>query len=656
MFWGTVLRPLVVSILIGLPLSAVAGELPIITLGDNGPDQEVPTDRSFYVRGDVAPGTLHAQAIIVRRGSPSLFGDAGPNCQQLIANLDIESTRSIGGDDDDDDDDIEYVPSPRYDAGIHRAFEVFPTSTGVSRRADVLVTAAWQRKSGDERQFNVLVPFDRQFFSAGYGYCMVVVTTEHEQTLDDPRLNELVDGVASKIVACGDKASCDEDALADYETQVARSLADAGLMKRAPGKLSELASLVTDAARTELGNATTIVEVVGHMSDRFFDKTSAMPPVPTGVWLDVATDPFAHAVGDLLARAGVLLPQIRGNTTVLYTSDGKVQVKALQLLEDGRSIRVAASKSPRGDQASVLNTTTDAVEIADEITLYDIIQLGNRRIRVDQEWITLRDLGDGLTQIGFEQWTSQDTQFLTNALSQMQRLSDFVDLSTSGVTCGKAGSFDNWLACHKVDSAAVETMREQLAALVAADQEWRATKEKLVTRTRRIVTVTSTMPSPLRLQFEASTWVFSYVTPIVGYAGVLRPDESFGLFYIGAQIHLDPNPVNDPPWRDGITLRDLRRSVALELGFAPYSSSFGPDTRYDGPGELPPLFIGAAVHVLPYTSLTLGGAIVERRNSTLREEMPHTVFSPYVGITIQLNVPDLVRQALGPRTDTTVSR
>lgn len=647
------MRPLVVCILLGLAArDVVAGDLPIITLGDNGPDQEVPTDRSFYVRGDAQPGTLHAQAIVVRRGSPGLFGDPGPTCQQLIANLDLESSRSRG---DDEDDDL-YVPTPRYDAGVHRAFELFPNAIGVSRRAEVLVTAAWQRRNDDDRQFNVLVPHDRDFFATGYRFCLVVVTTEHDQLIDDAMLTELVDGVAHQIVACGDKASCDQAALADYETHSARALAAAGAMKRAPGRLAELSSLLTDAARTELGSATAIVESVGHMSDRFFDKTAAMPPVATGVWLDVAKDPFAHAVADLLARSGVLLPQVRGTRTVHYTGDGRIQVRALQLLEDGRSIRVASSMAPRAAQASVLNTTTDTVEIAEDLTLFDLIQLGNKRLRVDQDWISLRDLGDGLAQIGLEQWTAQDTTFLANAKAQMQRLSDFIDLSTSGVACGAPGSLENWLACHKPDAAAIETMREQLASLVAADQEWRATKDKLVVRSRRIVTLTSTMPTPLRLSFEASTWVFSYVTPMVGYAGVLRPDDSFGLFYIGAQIHLDPNPVKDPQWRSGVTAKDLRRALALEIGVAPYRTSFGPDMRYGGPGELPALFIGAALHVLPYTSVTLGGAILERRNSTLREEEPHTVISPYLGISIQLNVPDLIRQGMGPSTDTTASR
>jgi hypothetical protein len=160
----------------------------------------------------------------------------------------------------------------------------------------------------------------------------------------------------------------------------------------------------------------------------------------------------------------------------------------------------------------------------------------------------------------------------------------------------------------------------------------------------------------MRVSFTSRTWVFSYVTPIVGYAGVLRPDETFGLFYLGAQIHLDPNPVDDVQWRRGVTAKDLRRSLALELGIAPYRGSVGTDMRYSGPGALPPLFLGAAVHLLPYTSLTVGAAFVDRRHSTLVEEQPHTVVTPYVGLTIQLNVPDLIRQASGPASDTEAAR
>jgi len=650
---------------------ASAGDIPIVTLGDEGPDQEIPTDRSFYVRGDLGSSVEHAQAIIVRRGSPSMFGSDGPSCHNLIADLGIETTLSSAAVDDSDDEDI-YVPVPRYDAGIHRAFEVFANSTGAARKSDVLVSAAWQRSSPEQREFTVLVPHDRRFFSAGYGYGLVMATTGHAREVDDGTLTSLVDALAAKIVACGDKSSCDTEALAEYETIISRALANTESFKRTPDQLGAIASMLHDAARVELGNATGIVEVLGHMSDRFYDKTNVMPPQASVVWADVASDPFAQAVANLLTHTGALLPQVQKPQGVaLFTPDGKLQVKALQLLDDGRTIRVAASKAPTGTQARVLTATTDTLQISERLTLYDLIQLGNRRIRVGKDWIGLKELGDGIAQLGLEQWMAEDSTFLVDAQAQLKRLSDFVDLSTSGVTCTPkvyAASeaeqtndairrqLGDWLACQKADAAAIETMREQVASLIKEDEDWKAAKAKLVSKSRRIVTLTSTAPTPMRVSFASRTWVFSYVTPMIGYAGVLRPDETFGLFYLGAQIHLDPNPIDDVQWKHGLTTKDLRRAVALEIGIAPYRTSFGPDMRYEGPGELPPLFVGAAVHVLPYTSVTFGGTIIERRNSTLSQEEPHTIIAPYLGLTLQLNLPDLVRTAAGPSSDTAASR
>jgi hypothetical protein len=659
-------RSFLLVMLLGIARGADAGEIPIITLGDAGPDQEIPTDRAFYVRGDATASIEHVQAIVIRRGSPSMFGDNGPSCRELVSELGLDTTLSSAS---DDDDDAVVIPVPRYDAGVHRAFEIFSNAEGEVRRASVLVSASWQRSHRDENAFKVLVPHDRSFFSAGYGYCLVVVTTEHSQALSNATLAELVDDVAAKHIACGDKSSCDDESLADYETRAARALSSSRAMKRAPERIGEIAALMEEAARVELGQATGLVEVLGHMRDRFFDKTNAMPPVSL-VWSEIGVDPFAQAVSTLLAQAGALLPQVKPGGLALFTPDGALQVKAIQLLDDGKTLRVASSKAPTGAQARVLTTTTDSLAIGEGLTLYDLIQLGHKKIRVDKEWITLKALGDGAANVGLDRWTADDSAFLVSAHAQLKRLADFVDLATSGLSCAKRAAppadaspadavrreLGDWLVCHKADAIAIENMREHFESLISEDQSWRAAKAKIVAKTRRIVTLTSTAPSAWRVSFASRTWLFSYLTPIVGYAGVLRPDESFGLFYLGAQLHLDPNPVDDVQWRNGLTTKDLRRAIALEVGVAPYGSSFGPDDRYDGPGGLPPIFVGAAFHVLPYTSLTFGGTVLERRNSTLAQEMPHTIFAPYLGLTLQLNIPDLIRTASGPTTDTAVSR
>jgi hypothetical protein len=505
---------------------------------------------------------------------------------------------------------------------------------------------------------------------------MYVVATERAQQIDDVALTAMIDRLARTFVSCGDKSSCDDDALADFETRAARELASvrSGLAGSTIAR-TVVASNLKDAARAELSSATGIVEARDHLQDRWNGEAKVLAPATQTVWSDVATDPFAHALATLLARTAALLPQVRqgkhGTEVVLYTTDGKLAVGALQILDDGRSIRVAASKAPAGGQARVLTATTDTLSIAEGLVLDDLIQLGRDRIHVDKDWITLTALGERLSGLGLEGWAPEDAAFLASAAAQMHRLADFVDIATSGASCPQkvldTGEPDHesnavrhhlgeWLVCQKADASALEQMAEQLDELVHAEQSWKATKDELLARGKRLVTVTTTTAMPTRVSFATRTWVFSYVTPIVGYAGVIRPDESFGQLYVGAQIHLDPNPIGDVLWHDGVTTKDLRRAVALEIGFAPTSGSFGPDRRYSGVGGLPPVFLGLAVHVLPYTSVTFGGSIFDRKNSSLSAEQPHAAFSPYIGLTLQLNVPDLLRAASHPSSDTSAIR
>ncbi|HEY1556629.1 MAG TPA: hypothetical protein VGF94_17460 [Kofleriaceae bacterium] len=656
---------------------ARADEIPIITLTDVGPDQQVPTDRSFFVAGDVAPTVENAQAVVVRRGSPSVFGDDGPDCHQLGDELRLApSTRSADPDDDDEDGDDARALRVRYPAGTHRAFELFPSAARDARDAAVLVTAAWQRSDDAARRYKVLVPHDSEFFQAGYGYCLFVVATERAQAIDDPTLSDLVDLVARRFVGCGDKSSCDDDALADYEARAVRELARA--RSTTHGSVTSAhatAALLREAARSELATATGIIEARDHVQDHWNDEAHVMAPITEVVWADTNTDPFAHALAALLARSAALLPQVRGagkgSAVALYTTDGRLQVSALQVLGDGRSIRVASSRTPGGEQARVLTATTDTLAIGDALTLYDLIELGAGRVHVDKDWVELADLGDRLSGLGLDAWTPDDTAYLAAAAAQLRRIAEYIDLATHGAQCphGPLATTEaeqtaeavnrhlgEWLMCQHVDVHALDALSQQLDDLEREDASWKDTRDQLVARSKRIVTLTTTAPIAARVEFTSSTWAFSYVTPFAGYAGVVQPDDSFGLFYVGAQIHFQPNPVDDVLWHDGVTARDLRRAVALELGVAPYGGSFGPEHRYSGPGSLPPVFAGIAIHVIPYTSFTFGGMLVDRKETPLAQEQPHLDFAPYFGLTVSLNVFDLVRQVSHPSSDTTASR
>jgi len=654
--------------------SARADEIPVVTLTDVGPNQDVPTHHSFFVAGDIGPSVENTQAIVVRKGSPSVFGDEGPDCHDVLTALHLDVTAAA--DEDEDEQDPMIVAPPRYVAGRHKAFELFARAEPFVRDSDVLVSAAWKRGNDNPRQYRVLVPHDTEFFSAGYSYCLFVVATERAQEIDDVVLGELVDKLARTFVSCGDKSSCDDDALADFETHAARELAAAhSALGGSAIARTVAAGNLKEAARGELASATDIVEARDHLQDRWNGEAKILAPQTQPVWADVASDPFAHALATMLARTAALLPQVHagkhGTEVTLYTTDGKLAVGALQILDDGRSIRVAASKAPAGGQARVLTATTDLLPIAEGLVLYDLIQLGHGRVHVDKEWVTFAQLGERLSGLALEGWGPDNDAYLLAATAQVHRLADFVDRATSGATCPQKAldtsegdqSSDSvrrhlgeWLVCAHADASALEVMAEQLDELVHAEQDWKTTRDKLVARSRRIVTLTTTAPLATRVTFSSRTWAFSYVTPMIGYAGIVRPDESFGLFYVGAQVHLDPNPIGDVLWHDGVTTKDLRRSVALELGLAPRTSSFGPDNRYSGVAGLPPIFVGLAVHVLPYTSLTFGGTILDRKQSSLAAEQPTAVFSPYLGFTLQLNVPDLLREASHPSSDTSATR
>jgi hypothetical protein len=350
----------------------------------------------------------------------------------------------------------------------------------------------------------------------------------------------------------------------------------------------------------------------------------------------------------------------------MVTNDGKLSVAALQILDDGLSIRVAASRSP-GDRTRVLTATTDTLMIADGLELDDLLQLGHGRIRVDRASITLDALAARVAALGLEEWTVEDAAFLNGALAQLRRLDQYAEAVATNTAC-RTGPIGNdeaeltpastdrhlgeWLACRKIDLKALDTLVELLDDLVKEDAAWNSARDKVGARSRRLVTVTTTAALPLHVTIETPTWVFSYLTPVLGAVGVVRTDESFGLGFVGVELHVEPNPVNEVQWSHGITAHDLRRAFALEIGLAPTDDDFGPDRRFGGPGKLPPLFFGLALHIIPYTSLSFGAAILDRKRSTLAEEDPHLVVSPYVGLSIQLNLPDLIRHAVQPSSNT----
>lgn len=160
----------------------------------------------------------------------------------------------------------------------------------------------------------------------------------------------------------------------------------------------------------------------------------------------------------------------------------------------------------------------------------------------------------------------------------------------------------------------------------------------------------ATIASPLvetKLSVKQDTWIFSYVTLITGFGYITKAVDPFWLNYVGIQLYMWANPVDEPMWVNGKS--DWRRLVFLEFAVATKNGNFGPDNRFSGPNspDVPPLFLGMGLQLLPYTSLSAGAAFLSRRSSTLAQEQPALFVSPYVGLSVQVNVPDIIMAVKG---------
>lgn len=180
-----------------------------------------------------------------------------------------------------------------------------------------------------------------------------------------------------------------------------------------------------------------------------------------------------------------------------------------------------------------------------------------------------------------------------------------------------------------------------------AIKSWR---EELPHLAEQLTFEIATIASPLvetKLSVKQDTWIFSYVTLITGFGYLTRASDPFWLNYVGFQLYFWANPVDEPMWVNGIF--DWRRLFFLEFAIATKNGFFGTENRFSGPTnpDVPPLFLGLGLQLLPYTSLSAGAAFMSRRTSTLAQEQPQLFVSPYIGLSVQVNVPDIIMAVKG---------
>jgi hypothetical protein len=176
--------------------------------------------------------------------------------------------------------------------------------------------------------------------------------------------------------------------------------------------------------------------------------------------------------------------------------------------------------------------------------------------------------------------------------------------------CNKTAK-DGWTTYLTVQDTPLDALVTALSDVLTAQPIW-IDKRPLV-RTVTSSTAPFTERFATRLDVTEDKWVFSYLSPVVGYAfaGPTRDDKREGmtLHYFGVQLHIKPNPAHLPTGGWGM--------FALELGATPGAGAFGPDGRYRGLSNIAPIFIGGAVHLIPYTSFSLGCMVAERRTTAL---------------------------------------
>ena len=671
----TRLSAIVVTMALGTSRFGEADEIPKVTITASGPDTDLPLGKPFYIVGSAKEVVKSAHVFIVRKGSRTVFvGDRGPACSVIkdALHADQQQKRAV-------------------DAGVHRLREVYPAVEDGYKENHVLASARWERKDAKgDQEYKLLVSGDRSFFQSGFHYCLFVETGSQEMISSEKEIGTAIDTLVNVLKACT-TPECGQSALQTYENNLLE-LAQSVLGKTRASDVSQVAAKATAfraAGQTLVGHTLDVRTAVDRVG-RLKDSPIALDTLPAGdVTIPITADSKRSVPIDHLAHAAALLlvwnPGKIGIRLTSATSSrfsyGDTPILSLGISANAKFLAWVGDGSSRS-----LDVGADALEVRPGVTLGDLVRLMNNQVLVGARKYSFPQLRTAIQQ-GASPWTKEQTELVVQAHQKFFDMSDaLLEIARARTTFDEARKvYDDVLAAFKAGRAkepnprfyADDTGQAILAhlgrAIEGADgaaitlQEWSqalnklarshadlaAAKGMLSVKTEGLVAYEASAPIATSVEFTESTWVFSYLTPVLGYAQ-LRTDGNFALFYTAVQLHLVPNRGDDVLWSNGFG-QDWKRAFALELGFSPKVSSFGPDKRLSGYSGFPPVYFGVALHIIPYTSISLGGVLLDRKSSTLADEKPDVTFKPYVGFNVQFNLPEYVREASKPATNATVT-
>jgi hypothetical protein len=626
---------------------AFADDIPIVTLTAAGPDRTIPVGKSFYLASKVKEDVTYVRAVVVRRRWALIasFMERA-SCGELI-------------------DRMKAPPKAALQAAPVGETEVTTLWKGQGDDP-IYVGPAWSREELTGKQdVKLLIEGASTFFETGAEYCLyqfeVSTRTERDGALEKELWKCAANNApGAALTKCVEKTVGDapEDKRKDFEAAVGaaqtRLVQRAGSGKALPVVLDFLANAVTP---------------------------EQFPPVMP------ATDPLPSAALALLVGHGALFPQSvttkKGRTVEYFTLDAKVHVGGVGVtLDDKKLILYEDDTDPKSPRVEA-SLSTEKLTLPDStLTLYDVLrwtrgELGPMSARELKELsLVLADPTAVLDAKQIEKVRAVEaraklmSKVVLRAFAAQVPVPGTSDVAyaqlgkwlrtrllpcNSGTVpaivpnvpvanlCGAGTGWPNYAPAY--DAGPIGELANRLGEVVDAQTALSTVSLKIVTIND---SVTPVQKLDYQVAFTQKSWLFTYVTPIVGYAAIAK--DGGWERYLGVQIHLFPNEVNEPQWSRGSD--DWKRAFALELG-AGTTGRFGPDDRYDGPKDLPLLFVGLAFHPVAYTSVTGGIAIFDQRTSTIDGERATVEVAPYVGLNLQFNVPALIGSMFSTPSSTT---
>lgn len=632
---------------IGLALgssAAHADDLPSVKITADGPSQDFPTDKSFYVTGDANKATA-VQVAIVRKGSAWMRGGDGVSCKALATALHVEQPTT------------EVV-----DPGVTSVSTVFSHLQSTADTDRVLMSARWTAAAAtDKTTFRALVTTSSTFFYPGYSYCVYVLQTLQQH--DSQTLVKITTGLADTVALCHEPAAgagptaedCISQKVANYKTELDAEVAK--LVGAAASADVSAANAKTASVKTAANKTTSLaIPIVKARADLLARHRNWAPnsiaPSPVA-FLDVHDHGLGEALAIALARQGALI--VDPGTPTQFRLDDRMHAFAIggiRIHGNELTIEVAPSRDPEHGGRVVVGVSSRDLQLRDGVSLYDLLCYVRGAIAVDPTNPIARDqVVAQVSAVALDKKLADSFHAMAVKADAIAKLFDGNPAAPdpgADEPDGMTLAHVTWLVRHFLSGQPGGKDMQWIGAdLFKIDHQkplYDAFVDQLTVDTGEVVKLAGPVTLPIHTEVSESAWVFSYLTPIVGYAFYDTPESWISTPYVGFQLHFYPNPANDPLWSHAEERsHDLRRAFALEFGTGATTSGMGADNRYRGWLGLPPPTFALALHAIPYTSVSFGVALLERRETVLAAENRNLRFTFLIGLSVQANIPDLIK-------------